>query len=91
MPSGKRRATVSDVNARFISAFYHRTFSFDGHAANVYGQLVAHRMSDGRPISREDAQIASSCIASGASLATHNIRDFDAIPGLKLINPWDAD
>lgn len=89
MPEGKRRDTLGDVNARFVSAFYDRTFSFDGHAANVYGRLVASRMSGGRPVSREDAQIAASCIASGAILATHNIRDFDAIPELELVDPWE--
>lgn len=90
MPEGKRRDTLGDVNARFVAAFYDRTFSFDSHAAGVYGRLVADRMSGGRPISREDAQIAASCIATGAALATHNTRDFDAIPELELIDPWEA-
>lgn len=89
MPEGKRRDTVGDVNARFVAAFYDRTFSFDSHAAGVYGRLVADRMSDGRPISREDAQIAANCIAAGASLATRNTSDFLGIPELELIDPWE--
>ena len=59
-------------------------------ADGSFAELVADRFNRGRPISREDAQIAASCLATGAALATRNAKVFDETPGLTVINPWKA-
>lgn len=89
MPAGPRRNTLRDHYSRIFAAFEGRTLSFESRSAVIFGDLVAERLASGRQISREDAQIASGCIATGAALATRNIKDFKGIPGLELINPWD--
>lgn len=90
MPRGKRRETIEAVYLRVFGSFEDGTLGFDARAAMLYGAIVSRRIADGRPIDRADAQVAASCIANGAALATRNTKDFADIPGLELINPWEA-
>ena len=90
MPEGARRNQVDDANAQLIGMFYDRTLSFNGNAAVEYGRFVADRFSDGHPIDRADAEIAACCMTTGAVLATRNQKDFNGIPGLELIDPWES-
>ena len=62
--------------------------SFHASAASAYAHLEAHRTQLGQPISVEDAQIAAIALATGLTLATRNTRDFVAIDGLVVVNPW---
>jgi predicted nucleic acid-binding protein len=39
-------------------------------------------------MSLADAQIAGTCLAHGHRLATRNVRDFDFVPGLTVIDPF---
>jgi predicted nucleic acid-binding protein len=89
MPPGRRRETMEDVNSRVLASFEDGTLSFETRAAQIYGRIVSRRAAAGRPINRDDAQIAASCVAAGAALATRNTRDFEGIEGLELINPFD--
>lgn len=88
LPDGARKNRIDDANSQLIGMFYDRTLYFDGNAAVEYGRFVADRIASGRPIDRADAQIAASCTTRGAALATRNIKDFEGIPGLELIDPW---
>jgi len=36
----------------------------------------------------EDAQIAAMALAGGFDLVTRNVRDFDGIDGLVVVDPW---
>lgn len=89
MPEGRRKNELDDRVAAFISRFQNRIIPFDTSAAIDYGRLVHERNASGQPIGRADAQIAACCLVSGATLATRNVKDFEAVPGLKLINPWE--
>ena len=55
--------------------------------AEEYASVVATRRTAGRPIGGMDALIAAIARVSGASLATRDTGDFDAL-GLDLIDPW---
>ncbi|BBO82566.1 hypothetical protein DSCO28_31320 [Desulfosarcina ovata subsp. sediminis] len=57
-------------------------------AALEYAMIVSERAKKGRPISVEDAQIAAIAKTANLILATRNIKDFDNINGLELINPF---
>jgi predicted nucleic acid-binding protein len=72
----------------FAQNFAGRCLSFDEQAASNYASLVARRTRDGRPISIEDAQIAAIALTRGLTLATRNVRDFEQISGLTVVNPW---
>lgn len=89
LPEGRRRSEIDDGVAALVSSFSDRIVDFDFAAAFLYGRFVPDRFAIGRPIDRADAQIAACCLATGATLVTRNAKDFESIPGLKMINPWD--
>ncbi len=71
-----------------MSEFAERILPFDTKAACCYGKLVAELRTQGQPISVEDAQIAAIAITNNLMLATRNIKDFNSISSLSLIDPW---
>jgi predicted nucleic acid-binding protein len=48
----------------------------------------AQRKLLGRPISKEDAQIAAIALANQLTLVTRNTKDFEGLAGLQVTNPW---
>lgn len=52
--------------------------------------IRAARAARGKPISREDAMVASIARARSMTVVTRNVRDFKGIEGLELLNPWKA-
>ena len=50
----------------------------------------ATQPESGLPISTEDAQIAAIALAAQLQLVTRNTKDFEAIVGIELINPWQT-
>ena len=88
---GKKKAILFELAQQmFDEDFKGRCLPFDEQAAVEYAAIVAKRTKIGRPVSVEDAQIASISKTANLILATRNIKDFDEIDGLKLINPWDS-
>jgi len=90
LPEGQRKRSINKAAIGMFAPFSGRLLSFDEMAAIQYGQLVAHRTKIGRPIAVEDAQIASITLAHGLKLATRNGRDFEEIPNLTVVNPWNT-
>lgn len=62
----------------------------DAAIAEVAGRMRALAQARGRVLHVEDAIIAATARARGATLATRNVRDFDGLD-LALINPFAAD
>ncbi len=54
-----------------------------------YGALRAHLERLGTPIGNNDLWIAAHALALDVTLVTHNSREFERVPGLKLEN-WVA-
>lgn len=88
LPEGNRKQTLTGLARAVFAKFPQRCLSFGEVAAVHYGNVVAGRLKAGRPISVEDAQIASIALANGLRLATRNEKDFEEIPDLVVINPW---
>ncbi len=88
LPEGNRRDKLAVAANGMFNDFHDRCLPFDETAATKYANLVARRTKIGRPISVEDAQIASIALTHGLTLATRNTSDFDEIPELNLMNPW---
>lgn len=59
---------------------------FDDAAAKAYGPLRAELERRGTPIGALDTLIAAHALALGATLVTHNLREFERVPGLLLEN-----
>ena len=55
---------------------------FDLPAARVYARVSAQMRSTGQMIGQRDLMIASTALAHGYSVLTHNLRDFERVPGL---------
>ena len=89
LPAGQRRtALATSAEQMFEQDFASHCLAFDTAAAKHYAVLVAARTRLGQPVSTEDAQIAAIALAAGLTVATRNIKDFENIKGLTLVNPW---
>lgn len=88
LPEGKRRQGLANAAERaFSELFSGRVLPFDSEAARAYAGIAAQRRNEGRPIAQADCQVAAIAHSRGASVATRNIRDFEAT-GVDVIDPW---
>ena len=88
LPHGKRKKALSEAASAMFNEFETRCLAFDCPTSNLYAQIVAENTRSGKPISIEDAQIASIAIFNDCLLVTRNIRDFEQINQIKIFNPW---
>ena len=89
LPNSKRRtALAAAAEQMFEEDFAGLCLPFDAAAAKTYAVIVANCTQQGQPISTEDAQIAAIALAAGLTVVTRNIKDFDNLDGLPLVNPW---
>jgi toxin FitB len=90
MPEGKRRRALGQAIETLIEDILeNRIAAFDFTAAVHAAEFAGKRKALGRPVKIRDVMIAGVASATGATLATRNIRDFEH-SGLELLNPWDA-
>ncbi len=89
LPAGGRRDALQTAADRVFGALAAKVLPFDRAAAVTYGEVVAERERQGRPISVLDAQIAAVVRSRGAVLSTGNTADF-ALLHLDLVDPWTA-
>lgn len=87
---GAQRSADPDHAMRVLSAFFGSLASlpFDDLAAEVYGRIRAHLARQGALIGPNDLLIASTALAYGATLVTHNVREFERVPDLQ-IEDWE--
>jgi predicted nucleic acid-binding protein len=88
LPTGRRRRELerawSEVCASFAGAFV----PFDLAEARTTARILATSQRSGRQMTLADAQIGGTCLAHGWTLATRNVRDFEQLPDLQVINPF---
>ena len=90
LPPGARRAQLTQAfEAMLAEDFSGRVLAFDLPATVVYADLAVRREREVQPVAMADAQIAATCLAHGAQLATRNVRHFEGL-GLAWVNPWRA-
>ncbi len=88
LPKGNRRTLLENAFIDAINgAFKHRILSFDEKAAYKYGDLMAHKKSQGRALSICDGEIAAITQVYNYKIATRNIKDFLDC-NIELINPF---
>lgn len=83
--SARREANLALLEVLF-SGF--GSFSFDGAAARIFGELRADLARKGTPIGPYDLQIAAIALANDCTLVSHNTDEFSRIAGLKL-EDWE--
>ena len=64
------------------------SFPFDDPAAEIYGQIRADLENKGTSIGPNDLLIAAIARARGATLVTHNVKEFKRVEGL-LFEDWE--
>jgi tRNA(fMet)-specific endonuclease VapC len=57
---------------------------FGSAEARQYARIRAEAESAGKPIGPNDLLIAATTLAQGATLVTHNVREFSRVAGLQL-------
>lgn len=90
LPQGRRRTNLTRAWAQILGSYDGVVLPFDQDCATVTGQLLAALQRRGRRMPLVDAQIAGTCRAYGATLATRNLRDFASVPDLPLTDPFSS-
>ena len=82
---GVEKSTSREKNALALEAFLLplELALFDAESALVYGKIRAALERQGAPIGGMDMLIAAQAIAQGFTLVTHNLKEFNRVPGLK--------
>jgi tRNA(fMet)-specific endonuclease VapC len=88
LPEGRRKELLRHFVQQFGAGL--PKLPYDEDAARIHAELRAEMERHGRTLPMIDSQIAAIAIASGSTLVTRNLRDFEGLPGLRLVN-WFAD
>ena len=88
LDEGQRKQKLASIAQQVLELFTQRTLAFDQHSSPFYADIIQQRAQCGRPIDFPDAQIAAIALQHNLQLMTRNIKDFEVIDGLGLINPW---
>ena len=80
--STKRRLKRSAYVEKVIESF--PIYKFDISIARIYAELWSDLRSKGIQIGAHDLIIGATALSYGFSVATHNIRHFERIEGLKI-------
>lgn len=90
MPDGRNKVEMAKNVEKTLEEFGAVCLAFDGIAAEDYASIVTARKRAGRPIGIYDAQIAAIARSGGFTLATMNMKDFEGIEGLTVVDPSGA-
>ncbi|NNJ93087.1 MAG: tRNA(fMet)-specific endonuclease VapC [Gammaproteobacteria bacterium] len=85
---GAERSSQPERNLADIEAMAARldVLSFDSPAATHFGQLRSELYNNGQPIGPYDMMIAGHARATGLTLVTNNLSEFERVPGLRVEN-----
>jgi tRNA(fMet)-specific endonuclease VapC len=88
---GARKSVRVDDNLRLLQRFFSPLVSlpFDDRCAEEAGLIRLDLERSGRPIGPNDLLIAATARVNDLVLVTHNRREFERIPGLR-IDDWEA-
>ena len=78
----EKRADRATRIAELLDAF--QVIPFGLHEARVHARIWAALSSHGKAIGAHDLIVAATALASGASVATLNQKEFKRVPGLSL-------
>jgi tRNA(fMet)-specific endonuclease VapC len=86
---GAYRGHRSAENLARVDALRFEVLDFDREDARLAGELRALLAAAGTPIGPYDVLIAGQALTRDLTLITHNMREFQRVPGLRL-EDWQA-
>jgi len=87
LPAGKKKHDLAIwLYSKLPEWFNGRVISLDTDVMTEWGRIRA--MAD-RTMPTVDMMIAAAAITHHMTLVTQNIKDFEGIEGLMVINPWE--
>jgi len=86
-PGRRRHRLDTWLSEELADRFVDRVLPMDQDVADVWGRLLAHSESAGRPVGAVDGLIAATAEHHGLEVVTRNVRDFETT-GVRLLNPW---
>lgn len=90
MPTGRKRRMLTEALVRLLEEkIQGRIAVFDAAASEQAAELMALRKLRRRPVELRDTMIAGIALASHATLATRNVRDFEEL-SVPVVNPWES-
>ena len=89
LTEGKRKQNLAKMASEILMLFADKTLAFDKHSSPLYADIIQQRQQKGCPIDFPDARIAAIALQHNLRLVTRNIKDFEGIEGLLVMNPWE--
>jgi len=89
LPPGRRPRDLDHRWRILVDTFVEDIAVYDVPSARATAGILVHSESGGRPMSLADAQIAGVCFSRGWLLATRNVRDFERVTELRVVNPFE--
>jgi len=89
LPTGKRKALLTQALDGLMVLFKDRVLPFDIDAARRYADLAVIAKNSGRGFPTPDGYIASIAVSRGFVVASRDTAPY-AAAGIAVINPWDA-
>ena len=84
MPDGRRKDVIGLYIQRVASQL--PVLPYDETAARIHAELRDRQERAGKPLPFVDGQIAAIAMANGLTLVTRNRRDFEGLPGLRVVD-----
>lgn len=88
MPASKRKDAIGHYLHDVLSIF--PIIAYDENAAKIHAQLRVDNDIKGKTLPFVDGQIAAIAIAQRLTLVTRNLKDFENINGLRVLNWFSA-
>lgn len=88
MPDGKRKQVLRVAYEDLYANFQGRVLPYDEPAARQYSTIAAEARKAGKGFPVPDGYIAAIAAARGMYVATRDTGPYQAVPRLKVINPW---
>jgi toxin FitB len=89
LPTGKRKALLTQALDGLMVLFKDRVLSFDVDAARRYADLAVTAKNSGRGFPTPDGYIASIAASRGFIVASRDTAPYDAA-SITVINPWEV-
>ena len=88
-PEGKRRVQIQAwLETELIPMFADRILPVTQAIAERWGVMSGRRQQMGRPLCMADGLIAATAIEHGLVVVTRNVKDFEALDLITILNPW---